>query len=97
MSDARLGPASGIDRATSYDVRDTSTMNFHNTGGRAMNVKTIIRHSVLACAVTLLCAAPSWAIPVNLILQNGGFPGFNATFLHENHLAGGRLLRVSSL
>ncbi len=54
-----------------------------------MNLKTIIRHSVLACAVTLLCAVPSWAIPVNLIIQNGGFPGFNATFLHENHVAGG--------
>lgn len=54
-----------------------------------MNFKTIIRNSVLACAVTLLCAAPSWAVPVKLVVQNGGFPGFNATFLHENYVAGG--------
>lgn len=54
-----------------------------------MNFRTFIRMGVLACAVTVLCAAPSWAVPVQLVVQNGGFPGFNATFLHENHTAGG--------
>ena len=54
-----------------------------------MNVQSIIRNSVLTCAVTLLCAAPSWAVPVNLVIQNGGFPGFNATWLHHDYTAGG--------
>lgn len=58
-----------------------------------MNVSTIIRNSVLACALTLASAAPSWAVPVNLVIENGGFPGFNATFLHENHLAGGTVFQ----
>lgn len=56
-----------------------------------MNLQTIIRTSVLACALMVLSVTPSWAVPVNLIIQNGGFPGFNATFLHQNHLAGGAI------
>ncbi len=54
-----------------------------------MNFQSIIRNSVLAGAVTLLCAAPSWAVPVNLVIQQGGFPGFSATWLHEGWTGGG--------
>jgi len=54
-----------------------------------MKLQSIIRNTLFACAVTVLCAAPSWAVPVHLVVQNGGFPGFNATFLHNNYLAGG--------
>ena len=38
-----------------------------------MNFQSIIRNSVLAGAVTLLCAAPSWAVPVNITAQTTWF------------------------
>lgn len=42
-------------------------------------------------AMLLLVPAQSWAMPitVDLNVQNGKFGGFSATFIHNNHTAGG--------
>lgn len=53
-----------------------------------MNLQSIIRKSVLACAVILMCAAPSWAVPVNIEIYSGN-PNFSSTFIDTNPNPGG--------
>jgi hypothetical protein len=49
-----------------------------------MNLQSIIRNSVLACAVTLLCAATSWAGPVKItIVPSGSMDGFGFSLIHS--------------
>ncbi|MDT7043910.1 PEP-CTERM sorting domain-containing protein [Candidatus Nitronereus thalassa] len=54
-----------------------------------MNVQSTIRKGLFACIMTVVAAAPSWAAPVNITVQSGNFPGFIATFVHNNSTAGG--------
>jgi len=51
-----------------------------------MNLQSIIRNSVLGCAVTVLCASTSWAIPVN-ITSNTSNPSWSQ--VHDGTTGGG--------
>ena len=48
-----------------------------------MNLQSIIRTSVLACALTGLCAATSWAGPVKITIEpSGNLGGFGYSLIH---------------
>ncbi len=91
-----VGPASGIDRATSYDVRDTSTINLTNTGGRFMKrtetlglLKAI--HAVAGFSLAMLLAAPVQAVPVSITnpsFETGDLTGWTLTSALTNNPGG---------